>query len=735
MKQFLLLAITFLGLANFVHAQTTYKPTNSDAFVTIWTADNTGTINFPGANDNYTISVYDVTADTAVTAYQNIATSRYFIITELSTTDTYAIETSGVTQFFYYDRYLSNVSNGGVLMEIVQWGTTPWHAMNEAFYGATQMTVTATDAPNLTNVIDLSNMFANCSSLTTISSIENWDVSKVTNMFCMFVNCSSLTTVSGIENWDVSKVTNMAGMFYGATNFKSPLNGWGSKTSMVTEMSQMFLGASSFNQPLDNWDVSHVTDMDWMFYGATNFNFPLNGWGSKTSNVTSMYHMFDGATSFNQPLDNWDVSSVTNMASMFYGATNFNSPLNGWGSKTSNVTTMAYMFESASSFNEQVGNWDVSKVTDMESMFQEATVFNQPLNNWNVSSLTNMSWMFEGASSFNQSLNDWDSKTGSVTDMTGMFAFTTSFDQPLDNWDVSKVTNMYGMFYGASSFNQSLGNWNLSSVLPAATTNDNSMFLMLDNSGLDCINYSETLKGWANNSVGGKGNNTTPSGIALGADGLKYSSGVQAAHDILTQAAGWTISDGGVGGCSVLPINLLNFTAKAQNNTALLQWTTSTETNNKGFSVQRSADGANWTDLAFVNSRATNGNSSTQLGYQYTDNNPLAGSNYYRLKQIDLSSAASYSAVQELDFNNSAAALQVVPNPAGGDVRVTLPATAGSSVPYKLVSANGSVITSGTMSNTNGSGKISVSNVASGMYFLQIIINNTVQSCKLQVVH
>ncbi|MDR0793159.1 MAG: T9SS type A sorting domain-containing protein [Chitinophagaceae bacterium] len=189
-------------------------------------------------------------------------------------------------------------------------------------------------------------------------------------------------------------------------------------------------------------------------------------------------------------------------------------------------------------------------------------------------------------------------------------------------------------------------------------------------------------------------------------------------------------------GKNILSVSLLTFTAQAQaNNSALLQWTTTTETNNKGFYVERSADSLNWTDLTFVNSQAAGGNSTVPNNYQFTDNSPLAGDNFYRLKQEDLSGTITYSTVQKLSFGTPAAALQVSPNPATGEVRVTLPAGAGSNVTYRLIGTNGSVILSGTMSNTNGYGKISVSNVATGMYFLQVITNNTVQNFKLQVMH
>jgi surface protein len=465
----------------------------------------------------------------------------------------------------------------------------------------------------------------------------------------------------------------MSGMFYNATSFNSPLNGWGSTTSKVTDMSSMFYGASSFNQPLDNWKISSVKSTASMFAFASNFNSSLNGWGSTTGNVQDMSFMFEWDTAFNQPLDNWDVSSVTNMGYMFYGAYKFNSPLNNWGSKTGNVTDMSEMF-----FND--------------------TSFNQPINSWDVSSVANMSYMFYTAYRFNQ---------------------------PLNNWKVSKVVSMPYMFGSATAFNQSLGNWNLSSI--------NDMTSMLDYSGLDCISYANTLYGWASN-LG----NTTPSGaIPFGAAGHKHSSAdsIVAAYNALS-AAGWIINDNGEGTCVIItPVTLLNFTAEAQaNNTALLQWATVTEANNKGFDVQRSTDGASWIDLAFVNSQAPGGNSSLQLHYQYTDNSPFAGNNYYRLKQVDLSGTATYSAVRELSFNNLAT-LQASPNPASGEVRVTLPAGAGNNVPYKLTGTNGSVILSGTMSNISGYGRISVSNVASGLYFLQIMTNNVVQTCKLQVAH
>jgi hypothetical protein len=288
-----------------------------------------------------------------------------------------------------------------------------------------------------------------------------------------------------------------------------------------------------------------------------------------------------------------------------------------------------------------------------------------------------------------------------------MFAYASAFNQSLYLWNVSKVTSMSYMFTNATNFDQPLGSWNLNSI--------SDMTSMLDNTKLSCVNYSNTIVDWARK-LGG----ATPPGITFGANGLQYAPTAVSGHNALTNSK-WNISGDNPGGlCSIipLPIGLQSFTVQAQNSTALLQWTTATETGNKGFYVERSADGAAWTDLTFVNSAASGGNSSAEINYQYTDNNPLAGYNYYRLKQVDLTGAASYSAVQGINFSNLATAMQVLPNPASRYIKISnLPANAT----VRIVSINGSVY---TLPVSNGD--IDVSRLSAGVYFAQVIVSNSI---------
>jgi surface protein len=364
-------------------------------------------------------------------------------------------------------------------------------------------------------------------------------------------------------------------------------------------------------------------------------------------------------------MDQWDVSQVTNMSQMFwmqFNTTNkFNQPLNGWGSKTHNVKDMSFMFNSLVLFDQPLDQWDVSSVQDMGNMFSQAKTFNQNLNWWNV----------------------------------------------------HNVTNMTAMFLGATSFHNTIRNWDLTSISDPA----NGINAMLDGTAIDCSVYSGILVDWA----AGLGT-TTPNNLIFGVVGdgtVTYSPDASVAHGNLV-AAGWGITDGGQGSCSVpLPISLQSFTVQPEdNNKAFLQWTTASETGNKGFYVQRSADGASWIELTFVNSAASGGNSSAQINYQYTDNIPLAGENYYRLKQVDINGTANYSAVQGINFSNLATAMQVSPNPTTGNIKISnLPANAT----VRIVSINGSIY---NLPVNNGN--IDVSRLPAGIYFAQVIVSNSI---------
>ena len=103
------------------------------------------------------------------------------------------------------------------LTDVKQWGVVAWSSMQNAFYGSSNLNISATDVPNQGNVTSMYSMFAFCSSLNGPSNINNWDTSKVTSMGYMF--CLASVFNQNIGSWNTANVTNMSFMFYNASAF------------------------------------------------------------------------------------------------------------------------------------------------------------------------------------------------------------------------------------------------------------------------------------------------------------------------------------------------------------------------------------------------------------------------------------------------------------------------------------------------------------------------------------
>ena len=482
-----------------------------------------------------------------------------------------------------------------LLTGVTQWGSTAWVSMETAFRYCENLNITATDVPNLSSVSSMREMFDGCNKLNGPASIGSWNTTSVTDMSNMFANANLFNQNIGswntanvtnmkymfssaaafnqnIGNWNTANVTDMSGMFSNAGTFNQPIGAW--NTANVTNMGNMFIGATSFNQDIGYnattgaWNTGNVTNMNTMFFNATAFNQNIGNWN--TAKVTDMSSMFRLAAAFNQNIGSWDVSNVTTMNSMFASATAFNQNIGSWN--TAKVTDMGGMFESATAFNQNIGTWNTAAVTNMSSMFRSATVFNQDIGYnattgaWNTGKVTNMSNMFQSATAFNQPIGTWN--TGAVTNMSNMFNGATAFNQPIGSWNTAAVTNMSNMFNGATAFNQAVGTWNVSKV-----TNMRSIFSgasafnqnigtwtlaptadvrnLLDNSGMDCQNYSATLVGWANNPA-------TPNGRTIGASGRQYGTDAVAARTLLDIDKTWNFSGDASSGMACLPTPTLS---------------------------------------------------------------------------------------------------------------------------------------------------------------------------------
>lgn len=116
---------------------------------------------------------------------------------------------------------------------------------------------------------------------------------------------------------------------------------------------------------------------------------------------------------------------------------------------------------------------------------------------------------------------------------------------------------------------------------------------------------------------------------------------------------------------SLVPVEFLSFDAQKKERAAEISWQTATETNNKGFRVERSSNGHNWQEIGYVPGHGTT--QSTQA-YNYTDYSPQSGLNYYRLQQIDYDGSTEYSKVVSVNMGDSRFSSTLFPNPTSGPV-------------------------------------------------------------------
>lgn len=165
-----------------------------------------------------------------------------------------------------------------------------------------------------------------------------------------------------------------------------------------------------------------------------------------------------------------------------------------------------------------------------------------------------------------------------------------------------------------------------------------------------------------------------------------------------------------------LPIQLVSFDATKKGQVAVLDWITAAEENNSGFDIERSVDGINWNKIGFTVTQAENGNSSATLNYQFLDEQPMSGANFYRLKQVDFDGSFEYSIVRQLVFDRSKNAVIVYPNPAQDYVIVD---GLNSKATIHVINAVGQeVLKQISESNTM---KLQINQLPSGMYYIHVL--------------
>lgn len=210
---------------------------------------------------------------------------------------------------------------------------------------------------------------------------------------------------------------------------------------------------------------------------------------------------------------------------------------------------------------------------------------------------------------------------------------------------------------------------------------------------------------------------------------MEYADGIVLPGTVITQSALQGINKSASVTGTPLPVGLADFSVYKDQNTSLLKWNTVSESNNKGFDVEHSADGKNFTTIGFQKSLAPNGNSSVKLNYSFIDTKPLSGDNYYRLRQIDNDGSFTYSNVRKVNFGQIEE-VKVYPNP----VQNRLLIEARDITKISVYNVLGQEVTA-QVQYRNGTYEINTSTLPSGSYTIHLSDGVSLSNHKIIVKH
>jgi surface protein len=482
---------------------------NPAAFVTEWTVGAGDTIKLPsydatpsGYTMDYDVDWGDGNSDSNVTTADKTHTYTTLPAGAVSWPATFQVVITN--QFGSLNMQRASATERGYLTKMVQWGTDNiWSSIFKMFYQCTAMQYTATDSPNLTNLVektDAREVFYNCDAVVNLD-LSNWtNTGNLTYLYYAFGKMSALKTLN-LTGWDTSNVTYNYNMCEGAGDtvdgclFTMPdldwsscptisqifydtkcagidISGWkfGPATSVAKICRQTHQGsaATPFTIDASGWlQSSNITNMQGMFRSSGVTSVDITG--IDTSNVTNMNYFAYYATELTHitGLDEFDATSLTTALIMFqytkkynWGTANANFSTD-WGPNLGNITTMTSWFyqtgyTTPGTAPVNVANWDTSSVTNMENIFRQAKWSGGSIDvsGWDVSSLTGngMRFMFRETVGLTAGIDtsNWQISSN-VTDMSN-WAYYSDLGGDIDfshaSCDLSGITSWGGAFQG-----------------------------------------------------------------------------------------------------------------------------------------------------------------------------------------------------------------------------------------------------------------------------------------------
>ena len=172
-----------------------------------------------------------------------------------------------------------------------------------------------------------------------------------------------------------------------------------------------------------------------------------------------------------------------------------------------------------------------------------------------------------------------------------------------------------------------------------------------------------------------------------------------------------------------LPVTFNSFDAKRKGNGIELTWNTNCTNNNQKYEVERSYDGVKFDLISIINAQY----GCLSHTYKYTDWTFKSTPVYYRIKQMDMDGAETYSRIVKVGSGNTKTAMALYPNPFTDELTVVLDNTSLGRTYVLVNSVDGKLIKQYQLLKTGEyfMEVLDMKDLQSGIYFVKIVTNGT----------
>ena len=396
-------------------------------------------------------TIKHIVFDKSFSSYTPTSLSRFFKdLPKLETiTGLEYLNTEKVTDMSYMFRNCSSLTS----LDVTKLNTANVSNMSYMFSGCTNLTSLDVTKFNTANVTNMSDMFRNCSALTSLD-VSKFNTVNVTNMGRMFSNCSALTSLD-VTNFNTEKVTYMVYMFSGCSKLTS-LDASKFNTVNVTNMGRMFSNCSALTSlDVTNFNTKKVTNMGRMFFECQALTTIYASSKFVTTQVSQSSDMFYNCKKLKGE-EEWkndkaiDKTYAKIDGGYFRDKAYDNRP---WVKYDGSMLTFRCGYkktlgenEYALNSGEELPKWNTHNSKISKVVFEASFANARPTNCY--------AW-FRGFENLKQIEGIENLNTANVTDMSYMFKNCSNLAElDVTHFNTAKVTTMNGMFSGCSNLTE-----------------------------------------------------------------------------------------------------------------------------------------------------------------------------------------------------------------------------------------------------------------------------------------